>query len=376
MKKALGVSKPVHRMWAMLKRSLMIKKAGENAIGVAQSLNVNEEYLSAFKTESYADFFTKAQFLVTEAASSSTLSCSYTHLSQTLLQPGQETIPHILESAALSQNSDLKDLVSDYFQLSAEASIICTHLLKSINQTQSNHQFIRRALEAITTDCSPDHHQLKSVITELDAFRVLENPFSNINGCDFKVINERYSTILTHLKSRRKKLARKIKAIKFFKQGSGICLMAACGAVVLVGIVLALHSLVGLALGPAIFSFSPSKLKKKLPHLQNLRTGLLDKLKEQLDMAAKGAYILNRDFDTMSRLVAWVHDEIEHKKAMVQFSVERKEDLFPVQEVLKELRKTDEGFLKQVDELEEHVYLCLVTINRARIQVVKEITNN
>ncbi|XP_058091097.1 UPF0496 protein At1g20180-like [Magnolia sinica] len=361
-------------MWTRLRRSMKIVKAGgDKSKADQQSFNVNEEYLSVFRTESYADFFTKAQLLVTEATSSSPLSRSYTQLSQTLLQPGQETIAHVLESAVFFKNSDLKDLVLDYFNVSAEASRICSYLLQSINQTQSNHQFIQNALEIIG-DYSPD--QFESVISELDAFRVLNNPFSNVNGRNFKVINERYSSILHHLKSRRRKVTRKIKAIKYFKQGSRICLTVACGAVAVVAVVLAVHTLAGLLLGPAIFCFSPPHLKKKFLPFRSLRSRLLKKQKEQLDVAAKGTYILNRDFDTMSRLVTWVHDEIEHNKAMIEFCIERREDKYPVQEVIKELRKSDEGFRKQVNELEEHVYLCLVTINRARIQVVKEISTS
>lgn len=97
----------------------------------------------------------------------------------------------------------------------------------------------------------------------------------------------------------------------------------------------------------------------------------LGKVYDQLDIAAKGTYILNRDFETMSRLVARLHDEIEHNRAMVQFYLDRKEDKFSLQ-IVKELKKSDVGFRKQMEEVEEHVYLCLVTINRVRALVIKE----
>ncbi|KAK6131445.1 hypothetical protein DH2020_034811 [Rehmannia glutinosa] len=67
----------------------------------------------------------------------------------------------------------------------------------------------------------------------------------------------------------------------------------------------------------------------------------------------------------MSRLVGQLEDEIEHNRAMIKFCLERREDRFCLQ-VLKEIKKYEFGFKKQVEELEEHVYLCLVTINRAR----------
>ncbi|WOG97153.1 hypothetical protein DCAR_0416492 [Daucus carota subsp. sativus] len=135
--------------------------------------------------------------------------------------------------------------------------------------------------------------------------------------------------------------------------------------------VLAAHTLTALLMGPALFSLPLKPIKKKIMDFKFLRSGVLSKVGEQLDVAAKGTYILNRDFDTMSRLVARLHDEIEHNKTMIQFFLDRKEHTFALQ-VVKELKKNDVGFRKQVEELEEHVYLCLVTINRARALVIKE----
>ncbi|KAI4348095.1 hypothetical protein L6164_008856 [Bauhinia variegata] len=125
-------------------------------------------------------------------------------------------------------------------------------------------------------------------------------------------------------------------------------------------------------MGPAVLmSFPIKRVKRKFQGLRFGGSGFLGKVRDQLDIAAKGTYILNRDFDTMSRLVARLHDEIEHNKTMVQFFLERKEDKFSFQ-LVQEIKKSDLGFRKQVEELEEHVYLCLMTINRARALVIKE----
>ncbi|KAK6277147.1 hypothetical protein POUND7_017470 [Theobroma cacao] len=128
-------------------------------------------------------------------------------------------------------------------------------------------------------------------------------------------------------------------------------------------------------MAPAVVSFPAKLFKKKLFSFPCLKRGFLRKIGEQLDVAAKGTYILNRDFDTMSRLVSRLHDEVEHNKAMIQICLERREDRFSVQ-VVKELKKSNVGVRKQVEELEEHVYLCLVTINRARALVIKEVTTS
>lgn len=221
------------------------------------------------------------------------------------------------------------------------------------------------------------------MIAELNSFIVLNNPFSNPDKHDFKIIHDKYSSVLHHLKSKRKKVTRKIKLIEFIHKASGVCLTAACGLVVIIAIVIAAHTLAALFMAPAIFSF-PLKLFKKKNYKKLfstlsfpcLKCGFLRKVGDQLDVAAKGTYILNRDFDTMSRLVSRLHDEVEHNKAMIQICLERRrEDKFCV-EVVKELKKSNVGLRKQVEELEEHVYLCLVTINRARALVIREVTTS
>ncbi|OIV91445.1 hypothetical protein TanjilG_02063 [Lupinus angustifolius] len=94
----------------------------------------------------------------------------------------------------------------------------------------------------------------------------------------------------------------------------------------------------------------------------------------QLDAAAKGTYILNKDLDTTSRLVARLSDELEHIKTTMKFWLERKHDKVQADgEVALLMKKNQCNFGDQLDELEEHLYLCLMTINRARDLVLKQI---
>ncbi|XP_042479762.1 UPF0496 protein At1g20180-like, partial [Macadamia integrifolia] len=343
---------------------------GKELKAAHRSFNVNKEYLSAFRTESYADFFSKAQLVVNEPSSPS---FCYSNTCGILLEPEQETIATLLESAIFSKKPKLKSLLQKYFDISAEASRICSYLLASISQIQSHNQFLQQALDR-EGDYSPE--QFKLVISVLNSFILLGNPFSNQKQHDFKPIHDRYSSMLHQLRSMRKKVTRKMKLIKYAKQASGVGVIAGCGVVTVTAVILATHILPVLVMGPAIFSLPLTSLKNKLFNLGFLRSRFLSKECEQLDVAAKGTYILNRDFDTMSRLVERLHDEIEHNKEMIQFCLDRREDRFPLQEVLQELRKSNIGFQKQVEELEQQLYLCLFTINRARVLVMNEIVSS
>ncbi|KAE8668472.1 UDP-Glycosyltransferase superfamily protein isoform 1 [Hibiscus syriacus] len=333
-----------------------------------KSLNVNDEYLSTLRTKSYLEISSKAQVLANEPSSPYNFQ---------LVEPCQDTISSILESAILAESPEFKTLILDYFDVSAEASKICGHLLTKINQIQRNYQFIQRALDSL----DEYHHspeKFRQILSELNSFVALKTPFSNPNKHDFKMINEKYSSILHHLRSKKSKVSRKIKMIKFIHTASGICLTSTCGLIVVIAIVIAVHTLAPLLMAPAILSFVPVKLLKKkktmiFKKLPCLKCGFLRKVGDQLDVASQGDFHLNWDFDTMSRMVLRMNDEVEHKKEIIRTCLERqREDHRFCQQIVKELNKCNSGFWKQVQELEEHVYLCLVAINRARALVIKE----
>ncbi|KAM0940465.1 hypothetical protein DsansV1_C18g0150521 [Dioscorea sansibarensis] len=261
-----------------------------------------------------------------------------------------------------------------YFETSADASRLCSHLLSSINQAHSNYHFIKEALDKFN-DGSSSIHETNLAASQLVSFTLSDNPFSNPDQHEFKLMQDRYTSILHQLKSKKKKVARRMKFINGLKTVTGVCLIAACSVLALVAIGIAVHSLSGLLMGPALLGWTPFiQLKKKLSMFRPFRSKFLLRLMEQLDVAAKGTYILNRDFDTVSRLVSRVHDEFEHNKGMIRFCLERSKDRFPVEEIVKELKKCGRGLEQQIEELEEHVFLCLVTINRARLSVINEIS--
>lgn len=214
------------------------------------------------------------------------------------------------------------------------------------------------------------------VVFELESFIRSKNPLSNPRNHDFKIINDENSSVLHHLKAMRKKVARKIKFIKYMKKACRVCVTLACGVVAIVATIIATHTLTAIIMGPAILSLPLKSLKRKIQRFmisRNMR--FLGEVWDQLDVAAKGSYILNRDFDTMSRVVSRLHDEIEHNKEMIRLWLSYRKEKMCL-EIVKELRKSEVGFMKQLEELEENVYLCLVTINRARALVVNKMTSS
>nr|KYP43868.1 UPF0496 protein At1g20180 family [Cajanus cajan] len=259
-----------------------------------------------------------------------------------------------------------------YFEISAEVSLICSYVLKTINQVQCNYHFIERALDIMDgVDDSPE--KVKLIIFELNSFIFSNNPFSDLNNHDFKLISGKHSLVLHSLTSMRKRMGRKVKLMTYLKETSETCVKVACGLVPITTNVIATHILAAPTMGQTILGFPcTERLKRKLPHLRFSRK-FLSKVCDQLDIASKGTYILNKDFDTTSRVVARLCDEIEHNRAMVQLCLDKKDDKFSLQ-IVKELKKSDAGFWRLVEELKEHVYLCLVNINQARCLLINEMT--
>ncbi|XP_020082362.1 UPF0496 protein 3-like, partial [Ananas comosus] len=327
-----------------------------------KSFNVNEEYINTLRTQSNAEFFAKTHLFISDPSIHT--SSKPDLIIGALLEPEQDAISSTLESLIFpSAISDLKLLLTSYFDTSAEASNFCAQLLRNINKYHSNHRSIEEALERIS----------KSKSLELDSIALLANPVLNPNQADFKLIQDQYSSILRRLKSRRKKVATRIKLIKCMKKLLGFCFTLACGLVALVGTGIALHSLSGLLIAPLFFPLNSVHLKKKISNLKYFKTEFLRKMWEQLDVVAKETYILHRDFDTLSRLVARIHNEFEHNNMIIRDCMERKDDKCHVQGVVKEIKNSRCGIIRKVEELKEHVCLCLATINRARLLVMKEI---
>jgi hypothetical protein len=132
-------------------------------------------------------------------------------------------------------------------------------------------------------------------------------------------------------------------------------------------------TVVGILAAPALIACSLGVSEKKMKvGCGGLKTRLLEKHGEQIDVAARGVYILINDFDTMSRMIRRLHDEVERRQAAAAVCVKNgKREI--LKEVVREFHANESSFLEQIEELEEHIYLCFLTINRSRRLVFQEI---
>lgn len=358
-------------IWFMVSGSI---SQMESANSLSSKSSVNEEYMKAFRTKSYIEILEKVQgqlgrTSIARLSSASSLPL-YVHLSQYLLEPRQETLSDMIK------DMNLHHLLIDYFEASLEACKTSELILQSIHQTRANYRKIKRVIKLSRRvhDCEDySDKQSQAILRELAAFALLKNPLSNIGPAHFRDIREGNMALFRRLTSKRRRTKRRARCRKIWKKAAGISLVLSQSALLILLLIFALHSMVGIVAAPPLLACSLGLSTKEMKmSCGGRKTRLLERLGDQLDVAAKGMYILINDFDTMSRQVKRLNDEVEHHKDVADMCIKNgKYEI--LKEVVREFHVNEPSFLEQLQELEEHVYLCFLTINRSRRLVVQEI---
>ncbi|XP_073059935.1 UPF0496 protein At3g49070 [Primulina eburnea] len=311
-------------------------------------MDLREEYANAFRTESYNEFWmrvlslNKGDHLTTLASVGSTSADrlpSYRMFVEQLLDPDQPNVARIL---GLTRTR--KDDFSLYFTVTAEASHLCGLLLKDLDHIRKEYQCIKNG------SCPKTNQFTRS------------NPFgpSAPSSTCFRTVQDDCSNLLTQLESRRNETRSKIR-FKKLKRGAAVVLVALTASLI---VIVATHAFGILAAAPGIIAAS----------FELISVANMSRLSTQLDVAAKGTYILIRELDTIGRLVARLNNELEDVDSLMQLWLARGNDRLQASaEVVSQLQKNEQIFIEQMDELEEHLYLGFMTINRVRNLVIQEI---
>ncbi|KAK3142630.1 hypothetical protein QOZ80_4BG0349200 [Eleusine coracana subsp. coracana] len=317
------------------------------------AFDIEQEYNNTLRVRSNARFLSKTQRCEEE-------------MEALLLTRQQELIIHpVLPNWRSS--SEIELAMAGYFEASVEASEMCVELLRNIRSTQSNYQSMDCFLASMSDDTT-------TASTSSDA-PVALNHFCTARS-NFRRMHDKYSSVFQNIRSSQRKVAKKLKIVKAFKKLMKACLAVAPGAAT------AAHLMfLSLTVGPAAARLCPIALSKRMTmrtkKTRSSKTGSLLRLHDQLDAAARGTYVLGKDLDTVSQLVARLSDGMERENAMAMRCVEMTSmGNCSVMEMVSELKRSLLSSRSLAEELEEHVCLCLATIHRARVLVIKEITKS
>ncbi|KAH0680667.1 hypothetical protein KY285_021667 [Solanum tuberosum] len=349
-------------VWFKSKSTLRNQRRIENdgSGSLVNKSNVNEEYVQALRTKSYVELYNKVQEQLEDGKSNESSSSSL-QLDTNLCQEALLKLP---------ESCQLHPLIVNYFNITLEACRICELLLQNVQQTRANYRKIRRAIRLMTIEQESGH--CYNVYRELASFASLNNSFSVGNQVQILDTREGHDLLLQNLSLQFRRVNKRMKFLKTCKRMFGISIAIGYTGIMIALLVLVLHSMVGIMAAPGLIACS-YKLFKKRSKVDKGGKGSssLEILIAQLDVAAKGVYILINDFDTMSRLVRRLYDEIEHNRSVADMCA-RKKNADMLKEAIRNYSINKDCFMEKLKELEEHVFLCFLTVNRSRRMVLQE----
>ncbi|XP_010466056.1 PREDICTED: UPF0496 protein At3g19250-like [Camelina sativa] len=272
------------------------------------------------------------------------------------LKPNKERVQEALKDA---KQTPLTQLVSTYFQHSEDATRLCLNLYQNVHSARFH--LYTPLLELFSGDPAIDESFCNlafDVFLKLDTF---ENPFSSPESFSFRDIKLCINQLKDKLDTRLCKSKSRVRHLHYATAGSALCLVTAVTAS---AVVIAYHALPTLLVvaGPLCSPYLPLSFKRK--ELTNI---------SQLNAAAKGAFVLNIDLDTIDCLVSRLHMGIKNDKLLIRLGLERGRDMYSIQEFVKQLRKSHVNQTHQLDVLVAHICRSFSNVNKFRSLLLNEI---
>ncbi|CAN1839109.1 UPF0496 protein At3g19330 [Linum perenne] len=334
-------------------------------------LNLSREYTSALQNQSYKDMWSRIHLSddhqihhisLQSPPNDDDLSANLLHLAD-VLHPDKQTVSEALLHA---KPSTLTSLVSTYFSHSEETTNLCLHLHRSIYRARAMYHPLHRLLHVLNLESSLTQPQCDAAFDAFLHFDKFGNPFPSPDSRNFQEMRRCFTQLRQQLDRRLHKSRSRIRLAHRATIASVVCIIGSVVAVAASAVVIATHALAAVVACPplctAAYLYPSSRFtRKEFAHVK------------QLDAAARGAYVLNNDLDTIDRLAARLYAAVVDDRSLIRMGLERGREVHLTTEVLKQLKKNQNNFVHQLDDLEEHICLCFNAVNRARSLLLQEI---
>ncbi|XP_047151541.1 UPF0496 protein At3g19330-like [Vigna umbellata] len=316
------------------------------------SLNVSTEFLRAVQAPSYNEIRSIIQ-APPPVHHPHDEDSHHRYLLSQLLQPDSNSV----REALAKSTSKLTCLVSTYFDHSETTSDFCLRLLLTILRARDLYAPLSRLLSVLPADGPPlSQAQCDRAYDLFLQFDSQENPFvlSHLHQ-----LRDSFS----HLKGDiQRDLRRCHSRIRMFRHATAGCAVISVAVIAAVAVV-AVHAAIGFTAVAATPFCVPRQKRRELARLK------------QLEAAENGTLVVN-DINTIDSLVDRLQTAVEADKAFVRIALERGRERHPIQQVLKELTKNQPVLEHLLGDLEQHIYFCFYSVNKARYALLKEICNH
>ncbi|XP_010507553.1 PREDICTED: UPF0496 protein At3g19250-like isoform X4 [Camelina sativa] len=243
------------------------------------------------------------------------------------LKPNKERVQEALRDA---KQTTLTQLVSTYFPHSEDATRLCLNLYQNVHSARFH--LYTPLLELFRGNPAIDESFCNlafDVFLKLDTF---ENPFSSPESLSFQDTKLCINQLKDKLDTRLRKSKSRVRHLHYATAG------------------------------PLCSPYLPHSFKKK--ELTNI---------SQLNAAAKGAFVLSIDLDTIDCLVSRLHMGIRNDKLLIRLGLERGRDMYSIQEFVKQLRKSHVNQTHQLEVLVAHMCRWFGNVNKFRSLLLNEI---
>lgn len=238
-----------------------------------------------------------------------------------------------VEKALLrAKTSPFTTLVKDYFDHSENTTILCFLLHRSVIHARELYSPLQTQLDVLNLDSSLSESDCNHIFTLFVEFDRLGNPFPSPDSHNFNQMHQCYSELKPQLARRLRKSCSRIRLI-CVTIGSALCFICTAVGVDHKGVA-------GIA---------------------------------QLEAATRVTYKLDKELATINCLVDKIRGAVDHHKTLIRLGLERGIEKHPIQWVMKSLQNDLDSFQRRLKDLEIHINLCFITINRARALLLEEI---
>uniref|UniRef100_A0A2P2ISF3 Uncharacterized protein MANES_11G075800 n=1 Tax=Rhizophora mucronata TaxID=61149 RepID=A0A2P2ISF3_RHIMU len=333
--------------------------------------DLTREYNFAFQTDSYKEIWSRIHSsnhqdlnhdqIVNSHANDEEDAHARRLLLARVLRPGRERVE---EALGLAKHNAFTGLVSTCFDQSEDTTRLGLILHQSVDRARKLYNPLNTFLDVLPLDLdSLTQSQCNSAFDVFLQFDGSDNPFPSPNSHNFHKICSSFSQLKKQLSCQKHKSHSRIRLVQRATLGSVICLIGSTVAVAVSAVVIATHALVAIVACPfcGCANLTRKLTKKERAHLK------------QLDDAARSTFALKNDLDTIDCLVARLYDDVEGDKHLIRLGLNGGRDGHTILEVLKQLRKNYITFASHLTDLEEHVCLCFIHVNKARSLLLQEI---
>uniref|UniRef100_A0A2N9J760 Uncharacterized protein n=1 Tax=Fagus sylvatica TaxID=28930 RepID=A0A2N9J760_FAGSY len=334
--------------------------------GNSPTVNLSREYALTVHTNSYNEMWsiihptTSEEQLQVQEYNGEIHHHHHHLLLAEVLHPNRECVEEALRHA---KSNSLTALVKDYFNHSENAANLCLLFHRSVINARSLYAPLHALFQVHPLESSLSQSQCDHVFNLLLEFDSLDNPFPSTDSYSFDEMRQCFSQLKQQLDRCLHKSRSRIRLIRCATTSSAVCFICTAVGVAVSAVALASHALVPLVAGTLCCTAClPQKCnKKEVAHIA------------QLDAAAMGTYKLDKELDTIDRLVARLRNAVDNDKSLIRLGLERGNEKHAIQVVMKRLQSDHPNFLHLLKDLEEHICLCFITINKARALLLQEI---